>query len=199
MAQLTDEKSQAKQRRFVRFTDQHGRKLGVNIELMTGAPTGHWTYPDAPVSPPAHCLKISQDPDDPFKVFIDYDRIIREAREAMEEYERAREKVLFDKPDMKEIAIEHEIGKRPHPVEPWIAAKQGDKWTLGLTNRVNVKVAGILEQYRQLRRRAVWEEVDFASEDNYAAIEEAVDPKATGGQRVPVKRKNNKPIQDEAA
>ncbi len=129
-------------------------------------------------------------------MFIDYDRIIREARDAAEEYERAREKLLFDKPDMKEIAIEHEIGKRPHPVEPWIAASQGDKWTLGLTTRVNVKVAGILEEFRQTRKRAVWEEYDFAAEDNYATVEEAADPDAVGGKRVPVGQRK-KPIKIE--
>jgi hypothetical protein len=198
VALLTSEKSQASSRRYVRFTDQHGRKHGVNVELRTGAPTGHWNFATAPITPPAHCLKISQDPDDPFKVFIDYDRIIREGREALDEYERAREKILFDKPDMKEIAIAHEIGRRPPPVEPWIAAKQGCQWTLGLSTRVNTKIYGILQEYAETRRRGV-SDYDFTSEENYLSIEEEADPKATGGQRVPVRRGKNKSAAEDAA
>jgi hypothetical protein len=197
VASLTEAKSQASSRRYVRFTDQHGRKHGVNVELRTGAPTGHWNFATAPITPPAHCLKISQDPDDPFKVFIDYDRIIKEGREALDEYERAREKLLFDKPDMKEIAIEHEIGRRPSPIEPWIAAKQGCQWTLGLSSRVNVKIFGILEAYAQSRKRG-FTDYDFTAEDNYLDLEEDADPKATGGQRTPVRRKNTKPAEEAA-
>lgn len=197
MPQLAGEKSQASQRRYIRYTDQHGRKLGANIELSTGDPVGGWDYPKAPVNPPAHCISISRDPDNPFKVTIDYDRIIREHHEANDEYNAARSSLLRDHPQTPEREIVKLIGRRPMPVEPWIAAKQGDPWTLGLSSRVNIRVAGILEEW-QVSRRTTIPEYDFTSEENYLDLEEAVDPKATGGQKVPVKRKTTKPAEEAA-
>lgn len=189
MAILFDGKSQADNRRYVRFKDQHGRKHGVNVELKTNSPTGHWNFHPAPIQPPAHCLVISNDPDDPYKVFIDYDRIIRECREALDEYNVAKGKRLRAHPNISAIDLEREIGKEPPAVEPWIAAKQGDLWTLGLTDRVNLKVAAFLD----LQKRKSEDDYDFTAEENYLDLEEQLDPKATGGTRVPVSRNKKKP------
>lgn len=188
--------SQAKQRREIFFRDQHGRKVGAVIELATGDPTGPLKFPKAPIVPPAHCVKIVKDPERPFTLEIDYDRIIREGREAIDEYETSRSRFLRAQPNANELDIEKMVGKRPPAVEPWIAAKQGDKWTLGLTDRVNVKVA----QYLDLEKNRDEEEYDFTAEENYLDLEESADKEALGGKRVPVRqRTKTKPVESEAA
>lgn len=195
MALLHDGKSQASSRRYVHFKDQHGRKWGANIELKSGAPTGHWTPPSAPITAPAHCLKITGDFENPFRVTIDYDRIIREGREALDEWEKARAKLEATQPNVTERKVEFEIGRRPPAVEPWIAAKQGDQWTLGLTTRVNQKVAAFLD----LEKRKKEPEYDFTAEDNYLDIEEDEDRDGLGGKRVPVRRGKKSTESQEAA
>jgi hypothetical protein len=198
VAILHDGFSQASQRRYVKFTDQHGRKFGANIEIKTGDPCGNWDYPNAPLKPPHHCIKVDKtDETNPFKVRIDYDTIVKEAREAKEEYENAKGKFLRSYPNASPMDVEKEVGKEPFPVEPWIAAKQGDAWTLGFSSRVNVKVAGFIEAFRE-RKASRYEEEDFTSEDNYADIEEDADKDAIGGKRIPVGQRK-KPIKDAEA
>lgn len=194
MAQLNDQFSQAKQRKFVFFRDQHGRKVGAQIELGTGDPSGPLSWPTAPITPPAHCVRILKGPDDHLKLEIDYDRIIREGREAIDEYETSRGRFLRTAPTANEIDVEKFVGKRPAAVEPWIAAKQGDPWVLGLSNRVNTKVAAFLD----LNKKKPEDEYDFTAEENYLDEEETADPDALGGKRIPVsqRKKSTKAVEE---
>lgn len=197
MALIHDGFSQAKQRRYVILTDEHGRRWGQNIENSTGERVGAWDAPLAPLVPPGQYVKPIRDPENPMlftgKVKIDYDRIIADGREAIAEWERQAMRFRRQQPDLTQASLEDLIGPIPPPVEPWIAAKQGDKWVLGLSDRVNLKVAAFMD----LNKKKQDEEYDFTSEENYLDVEEAADPKAIGGKRVKVK-KTTEPAEEAA-
>lgn len=196
MALLYDGFSQARQRRYVQYTDQHGRKWGANIEIATGDPTGHWDSPSAPIVPDSQYLKRGTDPARPYDLLIDYDRIIADKREALKEWDANADIQRMHKPDITPLMLEKLLGPRPPAVEPWIAARQGDKWTLGLTDRVNLKVAAFLD----LEKKDKADDYDFTAEENYLDVEEDADREALGGKRIPVSQRK-KPIKpaEEAA
>lgn len=181
--------SQAKQRRNgTIFRDQHGRRYHAVVELKSGHPTG-LIEPlfTAPLMPPQMYLRVGTNPERPYDLRIDYDRWVQDLRAAHAEYldlaRKLARKMYRDKYDAADPVTEEIvdiIGVRPQHVEPVIAAKQGNAYVLGLTDRVDVRLFALLEEDRVSQRRLtasdepdfsqVVESVDEDEEDDEAAI-----------------------------
>lgn len=164
--------SQAKQRRSgTIFRDQHGRRYHAVVELKTGHPTG-LIEPlfTAPLMPPQMYLSVGTNAERPYDLRIDYDRWIQDLRTAADDYiTEARQlarKMYRDRYNAADPLTEEVvdiIGPRPQHVEPVIAAKQGNAYVLGLTDRVDVRLFGMLEEDRALRREhRASDEPDFS-------------------------------------
>lgn len=80
-------------------------------------------------------------------------------------------------------ALLRAAGKRRLPVEPVIAAEQGNSWVLGKSNRVDLRLVGFFPI-------ATETEADYSDEpqfqDEYQDLEDQVDPQALGGKTVKV-------------
>ncbi len=135
------ERSQRDFRRPQTMTDQHGRQWHTSIELKTGHPCG-LIQPKftAPLDTPQEYLTV--DLEQPHKLIIAYDPWIASLRASWRERaERLRsvgiavhgDKYNPDKPSREQLDI---VGSPPRPVEPVIAAKQGNKYVLGLTDKM---------------------------------------------------------------
>lgn len=135
------------------FRDQHDRRYHAEIELKTGHPCGPLvpTY-RAPLVVPQQYLTLSNDPEHPTRITINYTKWEADARAARKDWEQeGRSRALkmygdaYDprKPfgqDVLDI-----IGPAPSAVEPIIAARQGNSWVLGLTDRIDLRLAKYFE------------------------------------------------------
>lgn len=138
---MPDEKSQRDFRREQQMTDQHGRKWHATIEIRTGHPCG-LIQPkfSAPIEVPQDFLKV--DLENPYMLIIAYDPWIASLRAAIAERDRRMRSVGLaihgdkydpDKPSREQLEI---VGPSSQPVEPVIAAKQGNKYMLGFTDKM---------------------------------------------------------------
>lgn len=137
---------QALQRRYQFFRDPHNREWGAVVEISTGHPLGAWSPRfEAPLRPDAKFLSI--DDRRPGRIQIRYDDWLQERREARKAYVDKCKRYGFNKfgalfdptrifdpsasfyEDVRDYA-----GPPPKPVEPVLAAKQGNRWVLGLLN-----------------------------------------------------------------
>jgi hypothetical protein len=147
--------SQAKQRRTgTIFRDQHNRRYHAVIELKTGHPTG-MIEPQfqAPLMPEQKYLKVGTNPERPYDLRIDYEAWLADLRTAHREYEtQARQlarKMYREKYNAQDFLTEEVldvIGPPPQHVEVVLAARQGNKYVLGLTDRVDIRLAAMLEE-----------------------------------------------------
>lgn len=131
--------SQASQRRLGRWTDEHGRPWFAMIEIKSGDPcerlrTEGWK---APLMPDPRYVKVH--PNKPGMVEIKYDQWIGELRAATKAWVKKANligselyKDQFDPEAPLSQAVLFKAGPRPKPVEPVLAAKQGNRWVLGL-------------------------------------------------------------------
>ena len=174
--------SQAKERRYQRMIDQHGRRWGADVEIKSGYPTG-LIRPEfsAPFLPDQKYLTMN--PEDMQDLQIDYERMLRDRREAHETYRREIARVCnvrgWDVPeDGAELPFQvtEIVGPPPEPVEPVLAAMQGNSYVLGLTTRVDPRLAHYFAPN-------VDELPDFTDQPDNSDVEEAHDPAATGGTR----------------
>jgi len=135
------ERSQRDFRRDQTMTDQHGRQWHATIELKTGHPCG-LVRPKfhAPLDVPQQYLNV--DKESPHRLIIAYDPWIASLRNAWTERSSHLRSVGLavhgdkynpDKPSREQLEI---VGPPPRPVEPVIAAKQGNKYVLGLTDKM---------------------------------------------------------------
>jgi hypothetical protein len=150
------------------FRDQHGRRYHSEIELKTGHPCGP-LVPQyrAPLVVPQQYLTLSNDPENPTLLTVNYVKWEADARGARRDWEqegRARALKMYGdaydprKPfgqDVLDI-----IGPAPSAVEPIIAARQGNSWVLGLTDRIDLRLAKYFEP-EQLDPQFRPEEPDF--------------------------------------
>ena len=138
--------SQRNQKTETDFTEQHGSKYHATIEVKTGDPCG-LIEPQfqAPLMPPQQFLK--RVPRRPYSLQIDYAAWKAETREAWREWQKQGRDTArklhgdaynADRPFTGEIL--DIIGPAPTPIDPIIAAEQGNKWVLGLTNRVDMRL-----------------------------------------------------------
>jgi hypothetical protein len=150
------------------FRDQHGRRYHAEIELKTGHPCGP-LVPQyrAPLVVPQQYLTLSNDPENPTKITVNYTKWEADARAARKDWEaegRSRALKMYGdaydprKPfgqDVLDI-----IGPAPSAVEPIIAARQGNSWVLGLSDRIDLRLAKYFEP-EQLDPQHRPEEPDF--------------------------------------
>lgn len=177
----TDGWSQANQRRYQEMTDDHGRKWGANIEIKTGDPTGLISPMfSAPLIPPQHYLRTV--PKKPWAIKIDYEAWLTDTRDAHRAYmqralqESAARQWPVPEPGEYSAALTSIIGTPPHPLEPIIAAMQGNAYVLGLTNKVDARLVHFFES-------PVDRMLDFSDVPDYSDVEEEADPDAVGGSR----------------
>lgn len=174
--------SQAKQRRGQMFRDQHGRRYYASIELRTGDPCG-LIEPQfsAPLAVPQMYLERSSDPERPYDIQVSYTRWKADIRAARSEWEREGRQLArkmhgdrFDpRADFPRDVLDI-IGEPPQHVEPVIAAEQGNSWVLGLTDRVDLRLAAFFTP-KELDPSAA-NEPDFRDvADDFEAIEQETD------------------------
>lgn len=190
----TTGRSQADDRRGQTMWDQHGRKMHASIEKKSGYPSGPITLiGSAPLEPDQKYLILN--PDNVTEVTIDYPSWIRDRQIANAEYHARAIDVntannwaplVPGAPYPKHLV--KEIGKPPLAVEPIVAAAQGNKWVLGLTDVVDQRLAHFFEA-------PLDEAFDLSAFPDYSQDEQAeedFDAEALGGKSIPV-RATNKP------
>lgn len=146
--------SQRNQRRSQMFRDQHGRRYHAIIETKTGHPTGP-IEPRflAPLSTPQMYIELSKDPERPYDLSINYRQWEQDLRTAHTDWQRRGEKIArlvfgerYDPNAAFTRQVLEELGPPPQHVEPVIAARQGNKYVLGLTDRVDVRLYAMLQE-----------------------------------------------------
>jgi hypothetical protein len=162
-----------------------------------------WT---APLMPEGPYVKIK-----PFtaelSIEIDYTAWLNDLREAHRDWERIKTQfaqamygdAMAQYVETPSQALLAQAGPKPFPLEPIIAAQQGNKWILGLS-KVDTKNIG---QY--LPKKTDLSAFNFADDDEpvfqadeavvdtWAELEEELDPEAVGGKRIPVKHPRRGP------
>lgn len=130
---------QPSKRRAMRFTDQHGRKWSGSIEIRTGYPIRVNPMFRAPLEVPPKYL--TYDKQEPNLITINYEAWVEDLENAKRRYEgilrdgavkfygEKAPEAIADPP----AVLLHEVGSRPDPVEPVLAALSGNKWVLGLS------------------------------------------------------------------
>lgn len=212
--------SQRHQRAEMTFQDQHGREYYASIELRTGDPTG-LIEPlfRAPLMPPQKYLS-RRNKKRPYDIEVDYVAWKRDVRARRREWEKEGRQLAqkmhgskFDPREAFTMEVLDVIGPPPEAIEPIIAAEQGNRWVLGLTKKVDMRLVKFFEpedtdpDYRD-REDAEEEGEDYGGANpartqhepeprgrrrqvDADEEEEEADPGATGGRRV--NPKANKP------
>jgi hypothetical protein len=135
------------------FRDNHGRRYHAEIELKSGHPCGP-LVPQyrAPLVVPQQYLVLTNDPENPTLLTVNYTKWESDARAARKDWAaegRSRALKMYGdaydprKPfgqDVLDI-----IGPAPSAVEPIIAARQGNSWVLGLSDRIDTRLARYFE------------------------------------------------------
>lgn len=154
MSGLTGGKSNADRRRTVILTDQHGRKWFCNEDIRTGAAVG--PYEPKGWSAPWYLPQGGEFPyykrqeETPNLMDLDYDGYLAQLRQAHGEWEKRIRDVgielhgqAFDE-NKPTLAVLQRVGQKPQPIEPIVAMKQGNKYALGLTDVVDIRLAAFL-------------------------------------------------------
>lgn len=186
--------------------DQHNRKWHGSAEKNSGYPAGviqpmGWS---APWLPPQGTDTFKFSKDDPSRFTINYEFLLDERLKAVKELDDDRQQKAVDRgwdPDdpEKQEPLDRLCGKRDaiNRPEVIVACMQGDKWILGLTERVNEKVAKYLPKKVDRKAALLSKFPDFTVQDEDELeerldIEEQFDPDAVGGKKVPRKPKKEK-------
>jgi hypothetical protein len=178
--------SQRKQRRGQMFRDDHGRRWFAVTELLSGAPSGMIEHQfQAPLIPPQKYLELSRDPERPYDLHIAYERWIADTETDREEWHkngrlvaRRTPGVTWTEGDPFPTAVLDVIGPEPTPLEPILAAQQGNPWVLGKTTTPDRRLVQFFEA-PETERRAKHRGIDYSKLE---ALEEDVDPDADGTQ-----------------
>lgn len=200
--------SQAKQRRGQMFRDQHGRRYFASIEISTGDPCG-LIEPQfhAPLAVPHMYLERSPDEMRPYDLIVNYARWeadIQTERATWEKEGRQRAMKLhgdaYDPTKPFSAQVLDIIGPPPQAIEPIIAARQGNSWVLGLSTKVDLRLASFFEpeqldadfrarnepDFRDLPQE---EDSELAEDDELDAIEDDADSAAAETRRIERERK----------
>lgn len=196
---------QSHTRRFGYLYDNHGRKFSANLDLKTGQPVGEGPRPvgwKAPWLPSQEWARY--DSNDPTRFRWDYEGLLAQRMEAHELYESEYRQYAvshgWDPSDeAKRPIIESVVGKKKgiQPIELVVAAMQGNKYVLGLTDKVDQRIVPFLRK-REDKKQRVLSSMNFADVEEDAEfeermdIQEAFDPQDTPRGRVPVKTKRAK-------
>ena len=207
--------SQADQRRSVVFLDQHGREWHAMIEIKSGDPVGAFEpLFQAPLIPPQKYIRTLED--SPTDIEIRYREWARDIRQARALWDREARRVgasrygeKYDPNAPVTREVMEVIGPPPEPVEPVIAARQGNSWVLGKNPRPDPRLLPYFtitkerEDEPDFRDLDEDDDEDFRDdsgpdgsqknwrddggegfdEDDLDELEESLDPGATGGTR----------------
>jgi len=140
---------QVKDRRFRIFTDPHGRKWEAQISKQTDKPVEPlkprgWRAPVKGGLPPHRYIRVSNDPESPTLLAIDYEGIIGEYRRLDDEWlqrllreGRRLYKSEFNPEEPGDEVLDL-VGPRPFPWQYWRACQDekatGHDWALGLSD-----------------------------------------------------------------
>lgn len=231
-------KGQEEQRRPETYIDQHGREYFATVDMKTGDPcTTLQPMFKAPTNPTWFRKMLVPPVDDAkvvklvprlqrarkgYQVFIDYDAWDSILSEREEEWNARLHDLAKGMSGGMEVlrivenpppALLHYIGPRPFPPRVLVQAmKAGNKWALGLDDKVPAKVVALLDELESsmTRKRRVVSLGNAVADpladddetetldpfenaavdlDPFGDLEEVADPKATGGKTEPVKPK----------
>ncbi len=132
--------SQADERSYRIFSDQHGREWGADIENSTQAPCGPMSQRfKSPLRIPSKYIVFINV--QAGKIHIDYDRWIQDLTLAHEDYlEHKRAHKNRMNPAQPHLIADDDpnllyaVGEPPEAIQQVQAAKQGNRWVLGLTH-----------------------------------------------------------------
>lgn len=182
------------------LTDQHGRKWSASIDNKTGYPVGviqprGWR---APWMPPMASFKF-EDRDDPRTFRIDYEGMLDSRSQSHQDYTTQLQQAAiargWDPTDPeKRSVLEKLVGPPPEPIEVIVAAMQGNSYILGLTDKVDPRVAPFVPRKQTRAQKVLANLPDFRDVpdeelDDLLDLEEAHDPDAIGGKKQKVGRK----------
>jgi hypothetical protein len=167
--------SQASTRRGITLYDQHDREWTAMVDLKSGMPTGQ-IVPSfkAPFVPDQQYLGVN--PDNTSELYIDYESMLRNRNARLEEYHqnavkesRHRKLPAPERGNYTPELIQW-AGNPPRPIEPIIAAMQGNVYILGPDyaeeRGVPYRVDERLERFvvAPTETEKLLEQYDFASE-----------------------------------
>lgn len=164
--------TQADKRRSSRLKDRHGREYFAVIEKESGAPTGLvqplYTPPNPSLVPPQKYMGFPVDK--PGFLHIDYDAWLADATQATNEWQQNRAQLIAELPggQLNPMLPRH-LG--PPPLNPKVirAMMQGNKWSLGLTDKKPPEAEEFFPTPAQSDQDAVFTETDaspvFSEED----------------------------------
>jgi hypothetical protein len=189
--------SQRNQRQDQMFTDDHGREWFGSVEIKTGHVCGllepQFTAPLVP--PPKYIERV---PKRPYDLHINYNRWIRDERSERRDWEREGRQMMrkmrgkgYDPREEFGEDVLDILGPPPNAIEPIIAAKQGNRWILGLTKKVDERLVEFFEPEQLEPELREEREPDFRDEKIVRA-----EKQETGNRRIPVR--SNKPEPREA-
>lgn len=200
------------QLRPAKMWDQHGRKYAATLEKKTGTPVAQGPRPDgwrAPWIPSQEWFRYGEDEQNPMRFRIDYDGLLADRIASHEGYQAQWDAWASANgwdPKDPEFAgrIIAKVGKRPLPVEPILAAMAGNKYILGLTDKVDTRLLPFLNEkpryHRAAKLQALKDQADWSFDpddemEQRMDVDEDFDRDGVGGQRqkvVPVRPKKSK-------
>lgn len=167
--------SQRNQRRGQMFTDNHGRRYYGSIELKSGATCGVIEAQYTCVLPvPPMYLERSRNPERPYDLFINYERWTADARRELGEWEQRARAVArrrnsdYDPTLPLPTDVLEIMGERPQPVEPILAARQGNGWVLGFRATVDERLRRFFKPEQIDPDYARFAEPDFRDAPEYS-------------------------------
>jgi hypothetical protein len=148
--------SQATYRRPITLHDQHGREWTATVGTKTGMPTGI-IQPSfsAPWYPDHQYMKVN--PENTSELFIDYESLLLRRRSRLADFHT----LALDIARKKGIPLPAKVGEytdellgllpgMPKPVQPVVAAMQGNEYILGLTNVVDERLRRYVQASRDV-------------------------------------------------
>lgn len=185
--------------------DQHGRKWGGSAEKNSGYPCGviHPAGWSAPWLAPQGTSTYIFSKDNPSSFRINYEGLLEERLKDQAEHQKDRQRAAMVRgwdpmdPEKQEaldnLTQANTLVNRPEVI---VACMQGDKWILGLTDKVNEKVQAFLPKKVDRKTALLKGFPDFTVQDEAEMeerldLEEQFDAEATGGkkQKLPTKPK----------
>lgn len=189
------ELSQSDRRRNHRAFDRHGRQWETTIDFIANdacAPINPCFT--SPLDIPSKYVKL--DPKSISSLLIDYDRWIQDLEDGYKDWDQR----LYDDAIMlfgaqgprayKERVPEltRHTGPAPLPVDLVKGARAGNKYMLGLTDKMPSWVEAVMPKVVEV----VQEFPDVDDLDKYGDEEEEADPEATGGKKTNPRKNNTK-------
>lgn len=192
-------------RRPGKFTDNHGRRWFSEVDKRSGGTIGRMTPIGwrAPWMPEQTFFRF--DAEDPTRFVIDYQGMLDSRLAAHEawnaDFRSAALKRGWNPEDEEKMnSLLELVGPKPQPIEPIVAAMQGNSWILGLTQKPDARLEPFMVKRVSRVAKAV-ESLNFRDQpiepiDQYADYEEDADPQALGGklEKLPAKPRKTKAV-----